>query len=153
MTRTRHLALALGVLAGAGTLCAPAFADGGVVRTSLGASKHSWTATVVPPALHGRGVRALSAPVLPTGYLSQSEGSITTVRWRYRFSGAAPVNLQAYLCSPTRCVLLDGAQGQTDAFRGDDASKGFVFAFQVPGRGPLTPVLQGQSSQVTVSYR
>ncbi|MBY4898445.1 flagellar protein FlhE [Cupriavidus sp. AU9028] len=133
--------------------CAPAFADGGVVRANLGASKHSWTATVVPPALHGRGVRALSAPVLPTGYLAQSEGSITTVRWRYRFAGVAPIDLQAYLCSPTRCVLLDGAQGRTDAFRGDDASKGFVFAFQVPGRGPLTPVLQGQSGQVIVSYR
>ncbi len=118
-----------------------------------GESRHAWTASVPAPALHGRGVRALSAPILPSGYLTQSEGVITAVRWRYRFARVPPPNLQAYLCNANRCVLLPGAEGKTDAFRGDDAGKGFVFAFRIPGQGPLTPVLQGQASQVTVSYR
>jgi flagellar protein FlhE len=52
-----------------------------------------------------------------------------------------------------RCVLLEGAEGQTDAFGGDDAARGFVFAFRVPGQGALAPVLQGRANQVTVSYR
>lgn len=125
-----------------------------LIHTNFGGeSRHAWTASVVAPALHGRGVRALSAPILPSGYLTQSEGVITAVRWRYRFARVPPPNLQAYLCNANRCVLLPGAEGKTDAFRGDDADKGFVFAFRIPGQGPLTPVLQGQASQVTVSYR
>ena len=125
-----------------------------LMHTNFGGdSRHAWTASVPAPALHGRGVRALSAPILPTGHLTQSEGVITAVRWRYRFARVPPPNLQAYLCNANRCVLLPGAEGKTDAFRGDDADKGFVFAFRIPGQGPLTPVLQGQASQVTVSYR
>lgn len=138
------------------TACAAASAGGAspLIHTNFGGeSRHAWTASVPAPALHGRGVRALSAPILPSGYLTQSEGVITAVRWRYRFARVPPPNLQAYLCNANRCVLLPGPEGKTDAFRGDDADKGFVFAFRIPGQGPLTPVLQGQASQVTVSYR
>jgi len=95
----------------------------------------------------------MSPPILPTGYLPQAEGAITTVRWRYSFASTPPNELQAYLCNAQRCVLLPGAEGLTEAFSGDDAAKGFVFAFQVPGRGALMPVLMGQSNQVTVSFR
>lgn len=124
------------------------------LRTNLGGdSRHAWTASVTAPALHGRGQRTLSAPIQPEGYLAQSEGVITAVRWRYRFSRVPPADLQAYLCNANRCVLLNGASGRTDAFRGDDAGQGFVFAFMVPGRGPIAPSLMGQSSQITVSYR
>lgn len=136
------------------TTAASAGAASPLMHTNFGGdSRHAWTASVPAPALHGRGVRALSAPILPSGYLTQSEGVITAVRWRYRFARVPPPNLQAYLCNASRCVLLPGAEGKTDAFRGDDADKGFVFAFRIPGQGPLTPVLQGQASQVTVSYR
>ncbi|MDR3452573.1 MAG: flagellar protein FlhE [Rhodoferax sp.] len=118
-----------------------------------GTTLHSWTASVSGPALHGKGLRIVSAPMTPTGYLPQAEGTITTVRWRYSFASTPPNGLQAYLCNAQRCMLLPGAEGLTEAFGGDDAAKGFVFAFQVPGRGALTPVLFGQSNQVTVSFR
>ncbi|KJK26106.1 flagellar biosynthesis protein FlhE [Burkholderiaceae bacterium 16] len=114
---------------------------------------HSWSASVNGPALHGKGLRTMSPPILPTGYLPQAEGAITTVRWRYSFATTPPNELQAYLCNAQRCVLLPGAEGLTEAFSGDDAAKGFVFAFQVPGRGALMPVLLGQSNQITVSFR
>lgn len=117
------------------------------------ASLHSWSASTQGPALHGRGVRAMSEPIEPAGYLTQSSGVVTRVRWRYSFTRTPPRELQAYLCNPTRCVLLGGAEGQTDAFGGDDAARGFVFAFRVPGQGALAPVLQGGANQVTVSYR
>nr|WP_261634569.1 flagellar protein FlhE [Cupriavidus gilardii] len=131
----------------------PAHASPYVKANLGGESRHAWTASVAAPALHGRGQRTMSAPILPNGYLAQAEGVITHVRWRYRFSRVPPTNLQAYLCNANRCVLLSGAEGRTDAFAGDDAGKGFVFAFLVPGRGPLPATLMGQTSQITVSYR
>lgn len=127
--------------------CCPAWAAPG------GTALHSWTASVNGPALYGRGLRTVSAPITPGGYLQQAEGAITTVRWRYSFASTPPNGLQAYLCNAQRCVLLPGTEGLTEAFSGDDAAKGFVFAFQVPGRGALAPVLIGQSNQVTVSFR
>ncbi|MFX6006755.1 hypothetical protein ABTF07_19475, partial [Acinetobacter baumannii] len=49
-----------------------------LMHTNFGGdSRHAWTASVPAPALHGRGVRALSAPILPNGHLTQSEGVIT----------------------------------------------------------------------------
>ncbi len=132
------------LLAGAAA-CAFAAVDAG--------ARHAWTSSVNGPALHGRGQRILSAPITPTGTLPQSEGVITAVRWRYSFATAAPVDLQAYLCNARRCVMLPQAEGSTGAFQGDDAHEGFVFAFLVPGRGALAPVLQGKGNQVTVGFR
>lgn len=121
--------------------------------SNSGDSRHAWTATVNGPALYGKGQRAVSPPIEPVGHLPQAEGVITAVRWRYRFTRVPPTNLQAYLCNANRCVLLPGAEGRTEAFRGDDAGKGFVFAYRVPGQGPLAPVLRAQSNEVTVSFR
>lgn len=118
-----------------------------------GGTRHAWTASVNGPALYGRGQRVVSPPITPTGVLPQSEGVITSVRWRYSFAKTPPVELQAYLCNAQRCVLLPQAEGKTDAFSGDDATKGFVFAFRVPGRGSLVPVLQGRSNEVVVGFR
>ncbi|SOY70296.1 flagellar protein FlhE [Cupriavidus taiwanensis] len=116
-------------------------------------TRHAWTGSVNGPALYGRGQRAVSPPILPTGVLPQSEGVITSVRWRYSFAKTPPQELQAYLCNAQRCVLLPQAEGRTDAFLGDDATKGFVFAFRVPGQGSLVPVLQGRSNEVVVGFR
>lgn len=118
-----------------------------------GGTRHAWTGSVNGPALHGRGQRAVSPPLLPTGVLPQAEGVITSVRWRYSFAKATPAELQAYLCNAQRCVLLPQAEGKTDAFSGDDATKGFVFAFRVPGQGSLVPVLQGRNNEVVVGFR
>jgi flagellar protein FlhE len=137
----RLAALALALLAGAASASNP------------GDSRHAWTATVNGPALYGKGLRAVSPPIEPVGHLPQAEGVITAVRWRYRFTRVPPPDLQAYLCNASRCVLLPGAEGRTEAFRGDDAGKGFVFAYRVPGQGPLAPVLRAQSNEVTVSFR
>ncbi|CAG2145668.1 flagellar protein FlhE [Cupriavidus plantarum] len=115
-------------------------------------SRHAWNASVVGPTITGRGQRTLSAPIQPGAMMPQSEGVITSVRWRYSFARIPPVDLQAYLCNAQRCVMLSSPEGKTDAFSGDDAAKGFVFAFRVPGQGVL-PVLQGRSNEVTVSYR
>lgn len=116
-------------------------------------TRHAWTGSVNGPALYGRGQRVVSPPIQPTGVLPQSEGVITSVRWRYSFAKAPPVELQAYLCNAQRCVLLPQAEGKTDAFFGDDATKGFVFAFRVPGQGSLVPVLRGKSNEVVVGFR
>ncbi|MGO4332811.1 flagellar protein FlhE [Cupriavidus sp. M-11] len=140
--RSRHIAVAAIAACCSHGWAAPA-----------GPTLHSWSASVSGPALYGKGLRTMSAPITPTGYLPQAEGAITTVRWRYSFTRTPPLDLQAYLCNAQRCVLLPGAEGLTDAFSGDDAGRGFVFAFQVPGKGALTPVLQGQSGQVVVGYR
>ncbi|WP_354685717.1 flagellar protein FlhE [Cupriavidus necator] len=127
------------------SVCAWATLDSG--------TRHAWTGSVHGPALHGRGQRVVSPPIQPTGVLPQSEGVITSVRWRYSFARTPPVELQAYLCNAHRCVLLPQAEGKTDAFAGDDATKGFVFAFRVPGQGSLVPVLQGRSNEVVVGFR
>ncbi|WP_432261708.1 flagellar protein FlhE [Cupriavidus sp. TMH.W2] len=116
-------------------------------------TRHAWTGSVNGPALYGRGQRAVSPPILPASVLPQSEGVITSVRWRYSFARTPPAELQAYLCNARRCVLLLEAEGKTDAFVGDDATKGFVFAFRVPGQGSLVPVLQGRSNEVVVGFR
>ncbi|KWR87796.1 flagellar protein FlhE [Cupriavidus sp. IDO] len=127
------------------TACAWASADTG--------TRHAWTASVNGPALYGRGQRAVSPPILPSGNLPQAEGVITSVRWRYSFAKTPPVDLQAYLCNAQRCVLLPQAEGLTEAFGGDDATQGFVFAFRLPGQGAVAPALQGKSNQVTVGFR
>ena len=119
----------------------------------IGPSRHAWTGSAVGPMIANRGQRALSAPIVPGGVLPQSAGVITAVRWRYSFTRVPPPDLQAYLCNADRCVMLPGAEGKTNAFVGDDASKGFVFAFRVPGSGGLAPSLQGRSNEVTVSFR
>lgn len=116
-------------------------------------TRHTWSASVNGPALYGRGQRTVSPPILPSGNLPQSEGVITSVRWRYSFVAIPPIDLQAYLCNDRRCVLLPQAEGRTDAFDGDDATQGFVFAFRLPGQGAVAPVLQGKSNQVTVGFR
>ncbi|WP_454767140.1 flagellar protein FlhE [Cupriavidus campinensis] len=135
---------------------APAVAAAqGIARATLeiGPSRHAWTSSAPGPMIATRGQRALSLPILPAGTQPQSAGIITSVRWRYSFTRIPPPDMQAYLCNPHRCVLLPGAEGKTDAFVGDDAAKGFVFAFRVPGQGSLAPSLQGRSNEVTVSYR
>jgi flagellar protein FlhE len=119
----------------------------------INGSRYAWTASASGPSIANRGLRVLSAPVLPAGTMPQATGAITSVRWRYSFTSTPPIDLQAYLCNAERCVLLPGAEGKTDAFIGDDATKGFVFAFRVPGRGGISPTLQGRSNEVTVSYR
>lgn len=116
-------------------------------------SRYAWTASAGAPQIPNRGQRILSLPVLPAATMPQATGRITSVRWRYSFTRTPPVDLQAYLCNADRCVLLPGAEGKTDAFVGDDATKGFVFAYRVPGQGGLLPMLQGRSNEVTVSYR
>ncbi|SDD62526.1 flagellar protein FlhE [Cupriavidus sp. YR651] len=146
----------LAMAAAAACGCVPALAGAqGLTRTTLetGGSRHAWTSSTAGPMIANRGQRAVSPPILPAGTVQQSEGLITSVRWRYSFTRTPPIDLQAYLCNADRCVLLSGAEGKTDAFMGDDATKGFVFAFRVPGQGGMTPTLQGRSNEVTVSYR
>jgi flagellar protein FlhE len=119
----------------------------------ISGSRYAWTGSALGPLIASRGQRAVSSPVLPAGTMPQASGIVTSVRWRYSFVGAPPIDLEAYLCNAQRCVLLSGAEGKTDAFAGDDATRGFVFAYRVPGRGGLSPSLQGRSNEVTVSYR
>lgn len=146
----RGLTLAMVALCGA---AAPSVFAEGLTRATLEVgSRHAWNGSVVGPTISGKGQRAVSPPIMPSGVMPQSEGVITSVRWRYSFVRVPPVDMQAYLCNAERCVLLQSPEGKTEAFSGDDASKGFVFAFRVPGQGML-PTLQGRSNEVTVSYR
>ena len=119
----------------------------------LSGSRYAWTSSAQGPLIASRGQCTMSSPVLPPGTMPQASGIVTSVRWRYSFVSTPPIDLEAYLCNARRCVLLSGAQGKTDAFAGDDATGGFVFAYRVAGRGRLSPTLQGRSNEVTVSYR
>ena len=152
----RH-ALVLAVLCAMGPVAAHAQTYAAPVFTKatyeLAGSRFAWTASSVGPQISNKGQRALSSPIVPLATMPQAMGRITSVRWRYSFMRPPPVDLQAYLCNADRCVLLSGAEGKTDAFVGDDATKGFVFAYRVPGQGGLIPMLQGRSNEVTVSYR
>lgn len=143
-------ACAMGPAAAHAQTYAPVFTK---ATYELTGSRFAWTASSVGPQITNKGQRALSSPVMPLATMPQAMGRITSVRWRYSFTRTPPVDLQAYLCNADRCVLLAGAEGKTDAFVGDDATKGFVFAYRVPGQGGLTPMLQGRSNKVTVSYR
>src|SRR5690606_12900007 len=102
MARTagRAFGSIVAIASAAVAVISPAVAASPLMHTNFGGdSRHAWTASVSAPALYGRGVRALSAPILPSGYLAQAEGVITAVRWRYRFARVPPPNLQAYLCN------------------------------------------------------
>ncbi|MGT2490007.1 flagellar protein FlhE [Cupriavidus basilensis] len=57
----------------------------------------------------------MSPPILPTGYLPQAEGAITTVRWRYSFASTPP-NEAAGLF--VQCAALCAAAGGGGAYRG-----------------------------------
>lgn len=149
-------ALVIAVSCALGPACAVAQTPAPVFMKAtyeINGSRYAWTASSMGPQIVSRGQRALSAPVMPLATMPQATGKITSVRWRYSFTRTPPVDMQAYLCNADRCVLLTGAEGKTDAFVGDDAAKGFVFAYRVPGQGGLTPMLQGRSNEVTVSYR
>ncbi|RZT29305.1 flagellar protein FlhE [Cupriavidus agavae] len=141
---------ALHPAAGSAQTVAPVFTK---ATYELSGSRYAWTASTMAPQIANRGQRTLSSPVIPAATMPQASGQITSVRWRYSFTRTPPVDMQAYLCNADRCVLLPGAEGKTDAFLGDDATKGFVFAYRVPGQGFMAPTLQGRSNEVTVSYR
>lgn len=152
-THASTCAIAMTIAAALPALPALAGPAEGMTRATLElGSRHAWNASVVGPAITGRGQRTVSTPIQPTALMPQSDGVITSVRWRYSFTRVPPVDMQAYLCNAERCVMLPSPEGKTDAFGGDDAAKGFVFAFRVPGQGIL-PVLQGRSNEVTVNYR
>ncbi|GJG94433.1 flagellar protein FlhE [Cupriavidus pauculus] len=151
----RH-ALILAVLCAMGSAAAHAQTYAPVFTKAtyeISGSRFAWTASSAGPQISNRGQRTLSPPVVPLATMPQAMGRITSVRWRYSFTRPPPIDLQAYLCNADRCVLLPGAEGKTDAFVGDDATKGFVFAYRIPGQGGLAPMVQGRSNEVTVSYR
>lgn len=149
---SRLSARKLATACGAGTALGLALAAPPACARHAGPT-YTWVASVQGPLLSGRGIRVLS-PALQPGVLSaQADRVVSAVRWYYTFNGVVPRDLQAYLCNASRCVMLQDAQGQTEAFRGDAAEQGFIFAFLVPGRGALAPVLQGRTNQVIVTYR
>lgn len=122
-------------------------------RADEGGPGYAWQSVVQGPMLSVRGTRMLSPSLRPGAMPALATGKVTSVRWQYTFSGVPPHDLQAYLCNASRCALLPAAQGHTEAFRGDAAAQEFTFAFLVPGRGALAPMLQGRANQVIVDYR
>lgn len=113
----------------------------------------SWSSSTSAPTMFLRGVHYQSTQIAPVGSGINATSKTRRVGWQYSFLTAAPAAIHAYLCNYARCVGLSGASGNTDAFEGDNGFSNFVFAFVIDGRGPLTPALQGASSQVMVSYR
>lgn len=109
----------------------------------------AWQASGVGAALSHRGVVMNSAPLKAPAHVS---GTITMIAWRYQLLMPEPTGLKGKLCSPSRCILLDGPSGTTRELSGIQANQPLVFVWEVAGKGRLYPPLRVSSNQVIVNY-
>lgn len=114
------------------------------------AGEGSWQASSMGKTLNYRGQAASSSPLSSTQAVN---GMMTLVAWRYELNGPTPAGLRTRLCSPTRCVELEGQSGSTYAFHQTPAIEPLRFIWEVPGGGRLIPALKVRSVQVIVNYR
>lgn len=114
------------------------------------ATDGAWNASATGPALGNRGIQASSAPLVPG---SAVQGAMTLVYWRYELNGPAPAGLRVRLCSPDRCVALEGASGATRGLSNVTAGAPLRFIFGVEGSGRMKTVLRVISSEVMVNYQ
>jgi len=113
------------------------------------AGSGAWQASSIGATLSQRGMAvnstALHAP-------TDVSGVVTLIAWRYQMMTPEPAGLTVKLCSPNRCVVLDGPSGTTRALAGISASQPLIFVWEVPGRGSFYPPLRVSSNQVIVNY-
>lgn len=113
------------------------------------AGSGSWQASSIGATLSQRGMAVNSTALHAPADVS---GVMTLIAWRYQMMTPEPAGLTVKLCSPSRCVVLDGPSGTTRALAGISASQPLIFVWEVPGRGRFYPPLRVSSNQVIVNY-
>lgn len=117
------------------------------------ATSGSWVADDIGITQSFRGVASSAKPLQSPIALAQENARIISVGWRYQLMSAAPDGLQVKLCTPTRCMPLDGGSGQSRGLAGEAAATQLTFVYFIAGKGRVNPPLQVISNQVIVNYR
>ncbi|CNH36687.1 flagellar protein FlhE [Yersinia pekkanenii] len=112
----------------------------------------SWVADNIGITQNLRGVARPSAALQSPVALAQENARIISVGWRYQLMSAAPEGLQVKLCTPTRCMPLEGGSGQSRGLAGEAAATQLTFVYFIAGKGRVNPPLQVISNQVLVNY-
>ena len=113
------------------------------------AGSGAWQASGIGATLSQRGIAVNSSTLHAPDEVS---GTMTLIAWRYQLMTAEPAGLTVKLCSPSRCVALDGPNGTTRGLAGISASQPLFFIWEVHGRGSFYPPLRVSSNQVIVNY-
>lgn len=89
-----------------------------------------------------------STPIVAPGAAQVENAVIERIQWRYEAPPGSPVN--AWLCHPEQCVLLNEMRGSTTALAGKKADAPLFFRFALmPGQRPV----RVQGLQVIVNYQ
>ncbi|ATM86320.1 flagellar protein FlhE [Yersinia massiliensis] len=130
---------------------------GGVLTVCLlplnAAASGTWVADDIGVTQSSRGVATSAKPLHSPVALAQENARIVSVGWRYQLMSAAPDGLQVKLCTPTRCMPLEGGSGQSRGLAGEPAATQLTFVYFIAGKGRVNPPLQVISNQVLVNYR
>ncbi|WP_145577331.1 flagellar protein FlhE [Yersinia mollaretii] len=113
----------------------------------------SWVADDIGVTQSARGVATSAKPLQSPVVLVQENARIVSVGWRYQLMSAAPEGLQVKLCTPTRCMSLEGGSGQSRGLAGEAAATQLTFVYFIAGKGRVNPPLQVINNQVLVNYR
>ncbi|CNE51105.1 MULTISPECIES: flagellar protein FlhE [Yersinia] len=113
----------------------------------------SWVADDIGVTQGLRGVATSARPLQSPTALAQDNARIVSVGWRYQLMSAAPDGLQVKLCTPTRCMPLEGGSGQSRGLAGEAAATQLTFVYFIAGKGRVNPPLQVINNQVLVNYR
>ncbi|MCV9880396.1 flagellar protein FlhE [Brenneria izbisi] len=118
------------------------------------ATPGAWNASKSGVVLEHRGVVAASAALLPSPNLQAGgKSTISVVYWEYQTTSPQPAGLQVKLCTPQRCVALDGGSGRTRSFSGLPANSEFRFIYYIEGGGRLHRALNVISNSLSVNYK
>ncbi|WP_145513200.1 flagellar protein FlhE [Yersinia massiliensis] len=130
---------------------------GGVLTVCLlplnATASGTWVADDIGVTQSSRGVATSAKPLHSPVALAQENARIVSVGWRYQLMSAAPDGLQVKLCTPTRCMPLEGGSGQSRGLAGEPAATQLTFVYFIAGKGRVNPPLQVISNQVLVNYR
>ncbi|MCW8111822.1 flagellar protein FlhE [Yersinia intermedia] len=113
----------------------------------------TWVADDIGVTQGLRGVATSSAVLKPPVALASENARIVSVGWRYQLMSTAPEGLQVKLCTPNRCMPLEGGSGQSRGLAGEAAATQLTFVYFIAGKGRVNPPLQVISNQVLVNYR
>ncbi|MFJ1228856.1 flagellar protein FlhE [Yersinia proxima] len=113
----------------------------------------SWVADDIGITQSVRGVAISAKPLQSPVALAQENARIVSISWRYQLMSVAPDGLQVKLCTPTRCMPLEGGSGLSRGLAGEAAATQLTFIYFIAGKGRVNPPLQVINNQVIVNYR
>ncbi|MGT3162712.1 flagellar protein FlhE [Yersinia enterocolitica] len=113
----------------------------------------SWVAEDIGVTQGFRGVAISAKPLQSPVALVHDNARIVSISWRYQLMSAAPDGLQVKLCTPSRCMPLEGGSGLSRGLAGEAAATQLTFIYFIAGKGRVNPPLQVINNQVIVNYR